>query len=246
MSTQPDATPVLSPLVSSTRREIAVASIRSALLSGELVPGQRIKETAMAALLGISRPTVREAMNQLISEGSLVQEPYKGVRVAHPSAQDLADVAEVRVSLETLAALRIARDPHGPAMSALRTALARHLDTLRTDNDTAAGRTHLDLHRTLWEVSGNLMLAKFWPLVEAQISIAMTIDRAARDAPGRDAGLHQRLVDVIAAGEEAAITAEVRRHIAASTRPTTVVGAAAEEKMGPTPAASPAHHRKAP
>lgn len=215
MSTHPDDPPALSTIASSTRREVAVTSIRSALMSGELAPGQRVKETAMAALLGISRPTVREAMNQLISEGSLVAEPYKGVRVAHPSPQDLLDVAEVRVSLETLAALRIAQDPDGPAMAALRQALARHLDTLRTDDAVAAGRTHLDLHRTLWKVSGNLMLAKFWPLVEAQISIAMTTDQTTRDAPHRDAGLHQQLIDVIAAGDEADITAELHRHIAA-------------------------------
>lgn len=211
-----DDLPAPIPIPSSTRRESAVASIRSALQAGELLPGQRIKETAMAATLGISRPTVREALNQLISEGLLVQEPYKGVRVAHPSPQDLLDVAEVRVSLETLAALRIARDPAGPAMAALRAALAVHLEALRSDDPAAASRTHLDLHRTLWEVSGNLMLARFWPLVEAQISIAMTIDQVTRDTPDRDAGLHQRLVDVIAAGDEAAITAEVREHIARS------------------------------
>ena len=208
--------PSISPIINSTRREIAVASMRRALLSGELEPGQRVKETTMAAMLGISRPTVREAMNQLISEGSLVQEPYKGVRVAQPSAQDLIDVAEVRVSLETLAALKVARDPDGPGLTALRRALGRHLDTLKADDPLAASRTHLDLHRTLWEASGNPMLTRIWPLVESQIQMAMNLDQAARHAPGRDAELHQRLVDVIASADEAAIIVEVREHIGRS------------------------------
>jgi DNA-binding GntR family transcriptional regulator len=216
MTIQQDDTPALVPITNTTRREVAVASIRRALLSGELLPGQRIKETAMAAMLGISRPTVREAMNQLISEGSLVLEPYKGVRVAQPSAQDLLDVAEVRVSLETLAALRIARDPDGQAIAALRSALTRHLEALRANDAVAASSTHLDLHRTLWQVSGNLMLGKIWPLVESQISMAMGLDQAARHAPERDAELHQRLIDVIASGDEAAIIDEVRQHIAQS------------------------------
>jgi DNA-binding GntR family transcriptional regulator len=202
--------PALSPISNSTRREVAVASIRRAVLSGELVPGQRIKEATMAAMLGISRPTVREAMNQLISEGSLVQEPYKGVRVAQPSPQDLLDVAEVRVSLETLAALRIARDPEGPAMASLRLALRRHLDALEVGDPVTASRTHLDLHRTLWEASGNRMLTKIWPLVESQIFMAMSLDQAIFHAPARDAELHQRLIDVIASGDESAIIAEVR------------------------------------
>lgn len=216
MSIHRDDLPALSPITNSTRREVAVRSLRRALLSGELLPGQRIKETAMAEMLGISRPTVREAMNQLISEGSLVQEPYKGVRVAKPSRQDLLDVAEVRVSLETLAALRVAKAPDGPAMQALRRALRLHLDALEIDDAVMASRTHLDLHRTLWQVSGNPMLGKIWPLVESQILMAMSLDQATRHAPARDAELHRRLIEVIAAGDEAAIVAEVREHIAAS------------------------------
>lgn len=208
--------PALSPISSSSRRDVAVATMRRALLSGELVPGQRVKEATMAAMLGISRPTVREAMNQLISEGSLVQEPYKGVRVAQPSTRDLLDVAEVRVSLETLAALRIARDPNGAAMSALRQALRHHLDALTADDAPAASRTHLDLHGTLWRASGNLMLGKIWPLVQSQILMAISLDQATRHAPARDAELHQRLVDTISTGNEAAIIAEVRQHIAQS------------------------------
>ena len=216
MTIDEDDTPALSPITNSTRREVAVASIRRALLSGELVPGERIKETTMAAMLGISRPTVREAMNQLISEGSLVQEPYKGVRVAQPSAQDLLDVAEIRVSLETLAALRVAREPEGTAMAALRRALRRHLDALQAEDPVTASRTHLDLHRTLWEASGNRMLTKIWPLVESQIVMAMSLDQATFRAPARDAELHQRLIDVIASGDESAIIAEVRDHIGQS------------------------------
>ena len=209
-------TPALSPVTHSTRREVAVESIRRALLSGELVPGQRITEASMAEMLGISRPTVREALNQLISEGSLVQEPYKGVRVAQPSVQDLLDVAEIRVSLDTLAALRVAREREGTAIASLRGALQRHLDALQADDPVTASRTHLDLHRTLWDASGNRMLSKIWPLVESQILMAMSLDQAAFHAPTRDAELHQRLIDVIAARDELAIAAEIRDHIGQS------------------------------
>src|SRR3990170_7303598 len=107
----------LTPVTNATRREVVVDAIRRALLSGELVPGQRVKEAPLAEALGVSRPTVREAMNQLIHEGSLVQTPYKGITVAQPSPPDLLDVAQVRVSLETLAALHLAEDPDGDGMA---------------------------------------------------------------------------------------------------------------------------------
>jgi DNA-binding GntR family transcriptional regulator len=199
-----------------TRREVVVDAIRRALLSGELVPGQRVKEAPLAELLGVSRPTVREAIYQLVHEGSLVQTPYKGINVAEPSPQDLLDVADVRVSLETLAALHLADRPDSDGMTKLRAALKTHLDAIEAGDLVQVDLTHLDLHRTLWEASENQMLMRIWPLVESQIRMAMSLDQATRSDLARDAELHRRLVDVIAGGDKAAITAEVREHIANS------------------------------
>lgn len=206
----------LAPVSNATRREVVVDAIRRALLSGELVPGQRVKEAPLADALGVSRPTIREAIHQLIHEGSLVQEPYKGIRVAKPSPQDLLDVAEVRVSLETLAALHLAKHPNGEGMTRLRHALQAHLDAIDSGDLVKADLTHLELHRTLWEGASNQMLTRIWPLVESQIRMAMSLDQATRSDPARDADLHVRLVDVIASGDEDRIVAEVREHIVRS------------------------------
>jgi DNA-binding GntR family transcriptional regulator len=206
----------LAPVSNVTRREVVVEAIRRALLSGELVPGQRVKEAPLAELLGVSRPTVREAIYQLVHEGSLVQTPYKGITVAQPSPQDLLDVADVRVSLETLAALHLGENPDGEGMANLRTALQTHLEAIKSGDLVRVDLTHLDLHRTLWEGSENQMLMRIWPLVESQIRMAMSLDQATRSDLARDAELHERLVDVIASGDKAAITAEVREHIAKS------------------------------
>ncbi|CCH76007.1 putative Transcriptional regulator, GntR family [Nostocoides japonicum T1-X7] len=227
--TMPGQQPALTPIANTTRRETAVIAIRRALLSGELKPGQRVKETELAESLGISRPTAREAMNQLISEGSLVQEPYKGVRVAVSSPAVVLDVAEVRMPLETVAALRLARDASGEGIARLRRALDAHLAALSTGDALFSSRTHLDLHRTVWEASGNEMLKKMWPLVESQIMMALNVDQGVFHAPERDAELHQRLVDVIASGDEDAIVAEVRAHISNSAE--SVVGMMREDVL---------------
>jgi DNA-binding GntR family transcriptional regulator len=208
--------PALAPVPTATRREGVVDALRRAVLSGELRPGQRVKEVALAEALGVSRPTVREAINQLVHEGSLVQVPYKGISVAELSPQDIRDVAAVRVSLETLAALRLARDPDGPGMVRLREVLQVHLDAIHAGDPLATDLTHLELHRTLWEASDNQMLVRIWPLVESRVRMAMTFDQAARLDLRRDAELHRRLVAVIESGDEAEIAAEVHRHIADS------------------------------
>jgi DNA-binding GntR family transcriptional regulator len=206
----------LAPVSNATRREVVVDAVRRALLSGELVPGQRVKEAPLAEALGVSRPTVREAIYQLVHEGSLVQTPYKGITVAQPSPQDLLDVAQVRVSLETLAALHLGKHPDGEGMANLRGALQVHLDAIEAGDLVRVDLTHLDLHRTLWEGSENQMLMRIWPLVESQIRMAMSLDQATRSDLARDAELHERLVAVIASGDEGAIVAEVREHIGRS------------------------------
>jgi DNA-binding GntR family transcriptional regulator len=55
-------------VVSSTRREEVSTRIRPPLLTGELRPGQRIEEVHLAEALGVSRPTLRESLQQLVLE----------------------------------------------------------------------------------------------------------------------------------------------------------------------------------
>lgn len=206
----------LRPVSGGTRREEVVEAIRRSLLTGELTPGQRIKEVELAAALNVSRPTLREALHELIHEGALVQEPYKGIRVAQTSPQALLDLAEVRVSLETVAALRLAEEPSGPGIAALRRALEEHAIAIKDGDPVASDFTHLEFHRTIWLAAGNGMLDKIWPLVGAQIRMAMTVDQVTRDDPQRDLELHERLVEVIESGDAESIRAEVDAHIRCS------------------------------
>ncbi len=209
------ATPLVSggAIVSSTRRDEVSARIRRALLTGELRPGQRIKEVPLAAALGVSRPTLRESLQQLIHEGALVQVPYKGIHVAQPTREELRDVAEVRMPLETMAALRLSRNPDGPAMDGVREALRSHLAAIASGDDLEAHVTHIALHKAIWDRAGSPTLRKIWPLVGSQVHVSLTVDQAVWHDPERDAVLHRRLVRVIEEGDEAAIVAEVEEHI---------------------------------
>jgi DNA-binding GntR family transcriptional regulator len=200
-------------VVSFTRREEVSARIRRALLTGELRPGQRIKEVHLAEALGVSRPTLRESRQQRVHEGALVQVPDKGIHVAQPTADQLRDVAAVRMPLETMAALRLSRDPHGPAMDGVRAALAAHPAAIESGDDLRAHVTHIGLHEAIWDLADSPTLRKIWPLVGSQIHIALTVDQAVRHDPERDATMHRRLVRVIEEADEATIAAEVEEHI---------------------------------
>lgn len=84
--------------------------LREMILGGKLPPGTRINEAELASLLGISRGPVREAIQRLTAEGFTTISPHRGAFVRCFSAEEIAQLFEVRVILEgagaRLAALR--------------------------------------------------------------------------------------------------------------------------------------------
>lgn len=83
-------------------RDVVFNTLRNAILTGELSPGERLMEIKLADKLGVSRTPIREAIRKLELEGLVVNTPRKGAEVANISAEDLRDVLEVRRSLEIL------------------------------------------------------------------------------------------------------------------------------------------------
>lgn len=85
-------------------REVVFESLREAIITGLLKPGERLMEVQVAEELGVSRTPVREAIRKLELEGLVVMLPRRGAYVAGISVKDIADVFEVRAALEALAA----------------------------------------------------------------------------------------------------------------------------------------------
>ena len=70
--------------------------------SGEYQPGERLVETRVAEKIGVSRGTIREAFQMLLKDYLLVRNG-KAISVYNPSVQDIIDVYQCRISLESLA-----------------------------------------------------------------------------------------------------------------------------------------------
>lgn len=83
-------------------RDVVFNTLRHAILKGELEPGERLMEIALAQKLGVSRTPIREAIRKLELEGLVVMVPRKGAEVADITEKDLRDVLEVRTALEEL------------------------------------------------------------------------------------------------------------------------------------------------
>lgn len=81
-------------------RQAAEERLRAAIVTGELLPGQRLPERELCELTGVGRTTVREAIRQLEAEGLITTVPHRGPTVAVLSEKEARDLYELRAMLE--------------------------------------------------------------------------------------------------------------------------------------------------
>jgi DNA-binding GntR family transcriptional regulator len=90
-----------------TAQDLVLASVRDAILAGVLDPGARLRQEELAEVFGTSRIPVREALRALEYEGLVRSEPHRGFTVTSLDADDVDEVYDLRIVLETHA-LRLA------------------------------------------------------------------------------------------------------------------------------------------
>ena len=85
-------------------RDAVFMSLRKAILTGKINPGERLTEVKLGKILGTSRTPIREAIRLLEQENLVTIIPGSGARVSRMTVSDLQDVMEVRSALEQLSA----------------------------------------------------------------------------------------------------------------------------------------------
>lgn len=84
-------------------RDDVAEYLMEAILKGDLNPGDKIVESKLARELSISQGAVREAIRDLIAQGVLETEPYKGTRIRTITKDQLNDYYDVRTEIEAMA-----------------------------------------------------------------------------------------------------------------------------------------------
>ncbi len=139
-------------------RDVVFNTLRNAILTGELEPGERLMEIKLADKLGVSRTPIREAIRKLELEGLVVNTPRKGAEVANISSEDLRDVLEVRRSLEILAT-NLACDKITEAeLTELYDNIESFRASMETEADTDIALMDVGFHDIIYKATGNARL----------------------------------------------------------------------------------------
>ena len=84
-----------------TRTQLVVEVLREKILSGEIIAGQPLRQTALANELNVSRIPVREALLQLEAEGLVSFEPHKGASATELNIDQVDELFELRAMIES-------------------------------------------------------------------------------------------------------------------------------------------------
>lgn len=154
--------------------EITLESMRRAIVDGDWTLGEKLSESSIARLLGVSKTPVREALVLLQREGLVQIRPQSGTRVFTLKPGELAHICDLRQALET-AALRLAAEHDMAPLGRELLKITERMKSVREKGDT---RTYLRLdggfHAALVRGSENPYLVASYDLVAGKVAALRT------------------------------------------------------------------------
>ena len=187
--------------------------LREAILSGEIGPGERLTQEELAARFNVSMTPVREAIQQLVAEGILDQEPYKGVQVAEVSAEEATEIYLMRGAVESLA-VQI-------GLPNLKISDVQHLRVLHSEikaftdkgDVTQIRKRNYEFHFILYQAANMPRLYRLIQTLWAQSpwdTLYVIPNRTQRVVEE-----HQRIIDAIGQGDSALAAVAMHAHLEA-------------------------------
>lgn len=173
------------------------------IVSGLLAPGEQISERTWAVKFGVAQASIREAINILAHDGFVTKESGRSARVVNFSADDVAQLYQVRAGLEGMAGYLAASV--GADISQLQSIVQEMRRASEARDSKALTDWDLQFHLELCRISGNShlhgyaqkILQPFFAFVRMRVSVS----GQGTSAWGQDVEAHQHIVDLIQEGE---------------------------------------------
>ncbi len=141
-------------------RDVVFNTLRQAILTGELKPGERLMEIHLANRLGVSRTPIREAIRKLELEGLVIMIPRRGAEVAQITEKSMNDVLEVRRAMDALCIELACERITDEELVDLKQACERFEQAVKTGDVKMIAQTDVALHDIIVKATGNMRLVQ--------------------------------------------------------------------------------------
>jgi DNA-binding GntR family transcriptional regulator len=189
-------------------------TLREAILSGALAPGEQLSVPELSRRLDVSRSPVREAVLQLVSEGLAVEQPRKGVVAATVTVDDLLQLQEIREFVEALSARLCAVRIDDAGLGRLREIIDQQRRFVDSGDPEGYLGTDIAFHGTIGAATGNARLRGILRSIEGQMRIGLR--RISLSDGHHHHGLreHEDILAAMSARDPDQAEVLMRRHIA--------------------------------
>ena len=178
--------------------------LHNRIVTGQIAPGEWLRQEELASQLGVSQTPVREALDLLVSNGLAERVPYRGVHVISLSQEEIVEAYAVRLALEVLIA-RLAAHNRTPAqLSSLQEMLAASEALTELEAMPRLRRLNKELHQQVALASGNALLVSLYEITSNKFPDWMLYEtmfrkpEILRTTLDKEFHEHQALIEAIA------------------------------------------------
>ena len=208
-----------------TETDDSYSLLREAILTGQLLPSERLVEMDLSQRYGVGRAAVRMALARLEQDGMVEREPFRGARVRLISEAEAIEILEARAVLEGLAMRSAARNATVKQVRELRAILKRMQARLKAGDLLGISEVNTTLHGLLLEIAHHQTATRLIQGLQAQ-----NVRHQFRTilVPGRAAQSleeHRMIVEAVANHDSDAAERAMRLHLSHVTETLRKVGA---------------------
>jgi DNA-binding GntR family transcriptional regulator len=158
----------------------AASRLRASIQSGELPPGERLREVQLCEQLGVSRTPVREALRTLAAEGLVTQLPNRSMVVAELNAPDIEHLYQVFGAIEGLAGELACARVTEAQLAEMGRLLSRMVDLHDRGERAEYMQVNQQIHRMVIDIAGNPVLLSVWQALAPRVERARALSNLAR------------------------------------------------------------------
>ena len=175
--------------------------LREAIIKGELAPGERVNESKLTRDLGLSRSPVREAIRILESEGLLTLEPHRGAHVRPLGDDDLQEIFDVRLMIESHGLRRDSHRITAEVIAPLRVAVEEARAALAANAFEAWHHASLRFHDGLVALADNRQLTRLHEELKISLRRYQISVIGLPGQPERSHAEHEAILDALEHGK---------------------------------------------
>lgn len=200
------------PIVKKTYKDQVVAHVYQLLLASELGPGDQLKESLLAAQMGISRAPIREAMKELITNGLVDYRPQVGNFIPVLSPKQIIDSYTTRGVLEGYAVMETCDQFSAEEIEKLATLTDQMKSSAQKKNHKMVIEAGGEFHDLLISKSNNVQLLEYTDRLSLKLHILFYKYWGKLYDPAEIGRRHREIVESIKAQDRDLIEKVVRQH----------------------------------